>query len=328
MRKMKRILSVVLSVTMLTSAFPIIANAEEKTDTYEKVSLIEQKDNRTENSNTFYTSNGTYATIATTDPICYEDDGKYKDIDNTIIKKDANTLTNTDNGYSVELPKVYDSGDNIVISKDNVSVSLGIIGNGVSSKAKVNNYKSEKADETSLQNQLYNELEISKTESAVLYKNVYSNTDIEYQILPNSIKENIIINKAPTDKLSYTYSLKTNGATAILNDDNSVSVISNEEEVFVIPAAYMYDAKDNFSDNIDISLDKITDSEYTLTYNPDMQWLLDKSIEYPVIIDPDVITDANSEAISSTYISSKRCGKQYTQPGYCVGAEFIFKQNI
>lgn len=59
---------------------------------------------------------------------------------------------------------------------------MGIIGKGVSSKAKVNNYKSEKADETSLQNQLYNELEISKTESAVLYKNVYSNTDIEYQI--------------------------------------------------------------------------------------------------------------------------------------------------
>lgn len=311
MRKMKKLLSVVLSVTMLTSAFPIIANAEEKTDTYEKVSLIEQKDNRTENSKTFYTSNGTYATIATTDPICYEDNGKYKDIDNTIIKKDANTLTNTDNGYSVELPKVYDSGDNIVISKDNVSVSLGIIGKGVSSKAKVNNYKSEKADETSLQNQLYNELEISKTESAILYKNVYSNTDIEYQILPNSIKENIIINKAPTDKLSYTYSLKTNGATAILNDDNSVSVISNEEEVFVIPAAYMYDAKDNFSDNIDISLDKITDSEYTLTYNPDMQWLLDKSIEYPVIIDPDVITDANSEAISSTYISSLQKSTNY-----------------
>ena len=84
MRKMKKLLSVVLSVTMLTSAFPIIANAEEKTDTYEKVSLIEQKDNRTENSKTFYTSNGTYATIATTDPICYEDDGKYKDIDNTM----------------------------------------------------------------------------------------------------------------------------------------------------------------------------------------------------------------------------------------------------
>lgn len=311
MRKMKKLLSVVLSVTMLTSAFPIIANAEEKTDTYEKVSLIEQKDNRTENSKTFYTSNGTYATIATTDPICYEDDGKYKDIDNTIIKKDANTLTNTDNGYSVELPKVYDSGDNIVISKDNVSVSLGIIGNGVSSKAKVNNYKSEKANETSLQNQLYNELEISKTESAVLYKNVYSNTDIEYQILPDSIKENIIINKAPTDKLSYTYSLKTNGATAILNDDNSVSVISNEEEVFVIPAAYMYDAKENFSDNIDISLDKITDSEYMLTYIPDMQWLLDKSIEYPVIIDPDVITDSNSEAISSTYISSLQKSTNY-----------------
>lgn len=30
MRKMKKLLSVVLSVTMLTSAFPIIANAEEK----------------------------------------------------------------------------------------------------------------------------------------------------------------------------------------------------------------------------------------------------------------------------------------------------------
>lgn len=311
MRKMKRFLSVVLSVTILTSAFPIIANAEEKTDIYEKVSLIEQKDNRTENSKTFYTSNGTYATIATTEPICYEDDGKYKDIDNTIIKKDANTLTNTDNSYSVELPKIYDSGDSIVISKDNVSVSLGIISNGVSSKAKVNNYKSEKADETSLQNQLYNELEISKTESAVLYKNVYSNTDIEYQILPDSIKENIIINKAPTDKLSYTYSLKTNGATARLNDDNSVSVISNEEEAFVIPAVYMYDAKENFSDNIDISLDKITDSEYMLTYIPDMQWLLDKSIEYPVIIDPDVITDSNSEAISSTYISSLQKSTNY-----------------
>lgn len=311
MRKMKKLLSVVLSVTMLTSAFPIIANAEEKTDTYEKVSLIEQKDNRTENSKTFYTSNGTYATIATTDPICYEDDGKYKDIDNTIIKKDANTLTNTDNSYSVELPKVYDSGDSIVISKDNVSVSLGIISNNVSTKAKVNNYKSEKADETSLQNQLYNELEISKMESAVLYKNVYSNTDIEYQILPDSIKENIIINKAPTDKLSYTYSLKTNGATAILNDDNSVSVISKEKEVFVIPAAYMYDAKDNFSDNIDISLDKITDSEYMLTYIPNMQWLLDKSIEYPVIIDPDVITDSNSESISSTYISSLQKSTNY-----------------
>lgn len=73
----------------------------------------------------------------------------------------------------------------------------------------------------------------------------------------------------------------------------------------------MYDAKENFSDNIDISLDKITDSEYMLTYIPDMQWLLDKSIEYPVIIDPDVITDSNSEAISSTYISSLQKSTNY-----------------
>lgn len=134
MKNTKKILSVIFSIVMIVSVCPITANANDNQNAYEKVGLIEQNDERTENSKTFYTSNGTYASIITTDAICYEDNGEYKDIDNTIIKKDADTLTNTDNSYTVTLPKKYKSGDSVTISKDNATVSFGLIDDSISSK--------------------------------------------------------------------------------------------------------------------------------------------------------------------------------------------------
>lgn len=105
MKMMKKYLSIVLSAVILIMSFPIVVNATEITDDYERVSLVEQKDERTENSKTFYTSNGTFASIVTTDAICYEDDGKFKDIDNTIVKKDTDKVVSfiAQNHFAVDI---------------------------------------------------------------------------------------------------------------------------------------------------------------------------------------------------------------------------------
>ena len=73
------------------------------------------------------------------------------------------------------------------------------------------------------------------------YNDIYDNTNVRYDINPTSVKESVIITKAPNKKVSYSYNIKADGLMAELNDDGSISFYEKtdtkkQNAVFVMPA--------------------------------------------------------------------------------------------
>lgn len=54
----------------------------------------------------------------------------------------------------------------------------------------------------------------------------------------------------------------------------------------MIPAAYMTDSADNYSENVKMSLEETQEGQYILKIVPDEEWMNDPDRSYPVTIDP------------------------------------------
>lgn len=66
-----------------------------------------------------------------------------------------------------------------------------------------------------------------------------------------------IRNKFSDENYNIQYELNVGNLEAVLNDDNSISIIdNNKNKIFSIDAPYMIDAKKNVSEDITVSLEK------------------------------------------------------------------------
>lgn len=89
---------------------------------------------------------------------------------------------------------------------------------------------------------------------------------------------------------------KTEDGKIIFSEKNSESI------VFFFDVPFMYDSKNEISENIEMKLEKKNGNKYTLTLIPNKEWLEDEAREYPVIIDPIVKTSLDWQNIQDTYI--------------------------
>lgn len=87
--------------------------------------------------------------------------------------------------------------------------------------------------------------------ASIVYSNVRSNTDLEYVMTGNDIKENIVV-KSKANSYSYPFELTLTGLSAVLNEDGSISLIdsSTGQQQYSIPAPYMVDAAGEYSDAV------------------------------------------------------------------------------
>ena len=69
----------------------------------------------------------------------------------------------------------------------------------------------------------------SKLKGIVVYKNVVSGIDLEYDILPTKVKENIIIKNKNSDIDKLSFCIETD-AELILNDNKTISAIKNNKK--------------------------------------------------------------------------------------------------
>ena len=151
-----------------------------------------------------------------------------------------------------------------------------------------------------------------------------SNTSFEYEKINDSLKEIIKLSKKPEKEESYSFELDTKGLQCSLKDDGAVYINKGNETKFIIPAPFMNDSNNDFSEDIKVDLEKKSD-KYILTYTPDFKWLSDIDREYPVYIDP-TITLSDSDNVDDAYVYSKqpdtnfgdasqlKTGKIYTDP--------------
>ena len=151
MKKTIKIFSVFLAAIMFFSVFsaanPVFAaDMQKKEDAENSVKTIVeslQEDNRNNvlteiiderdrYTKVFKTNNGTKKAIVSAAPIHYEENGKWVEIDNTLIdSNDKDYYSNRDNSFTASIPKEMSDDSEIKLEKDGYSIVFELEGTDV-----------------------------------------------------------------------------------------------------------------------------------------------------------------------------------------------------
>ena len=206
-KKMCKALSVFLAFLIVVQILPLQVLAENVTDaiahqqfvndvvnnptlennTSNAEILYEVEEKRDEYTKVYKKSDGSYTAIMTEEPLHYLYNGEWEEINNS-MSLNGSLYTNLDNLFNVELPETIDSNENLTVEKDGYELSFNIDNIEESSAVVENNIV------VSDTNITIADEAIAQTQSSVTYNDVAEDTDLQYIVTPNSIKENIIEN--------------------------------------------------------------------------------------------------------------------------------------
>ncbi len=327
-----KVLSVFLAVLFVIEILPLQVMAEEFTDAVAEKQFIEDfvnnptdaekdaeaeilyevEEKRDEHTKVYKKSNGTYTAVMTEEPLHYLDEGVWKEINNSMIIN-GSIYTNLNNLFNVELPKNIDEDKELTVEKDGYELSFSVDNIENSSAIVENNIVTSDSEIESA------DKAISQTQSSVTYNNISDNTDLQYIVTPNSIKENIIVSNKESVKDTYAFTFETNGLNAEKLDDGSILFKNNNGDVkFNIPRPVMTDANFEFSYDIDVSLTENANGTVTLEYAPSSDWTSSNNRVYPIIIDPAIVVTNEEpdfiEDVSVAYTSDEpEAGYKYDE---------------
>jgi RHS repeat-associated protein len=144
----------------------------------------------------------------------------------------------------------------------------------------------------------------------VLYSDVWTDTDLRYNLLPNGAKEDIVLNSASAPHV-FAFVLDAPGLTASLLADGSIRVGTQDSGVFTLPTPFMVDSSPE-ADGDGVRSDGVTYSLVTVgpltvvVVDADAAWLASPDRVFPVYLDPTTTTEvANLDTfITSAYPTS------------------------
>lgn len=236
---------------------------------------IELINKRKRNEKHFLQEDGTIVAKIYGDDVHYLKNGKYEEIDNTLVKQN-DCYVNKSNDYKVSF-KEKSKDSFMKLEKDSYYL----------------NFKLKNSNES----KLHKNKCISKCMEEVLYDDVFDGIDIDYQTLPTKVKETIILKKKQKNDISFIVDTNLK-----LNIENGEIIASNgNENIFTIEKPYMKDSNGIINNNITYGLNYL-DSNYELDLILDEEWLQSPDTKYPVYIDPTIVNSKNTNSVYDTYI--------------------------
>lgn len=324
MKKMlKKSISVLLSLVIAVTVIPMGAYAADSDEPAQAQNeaeeaayvLEEETELRTENTKYFRMSDGTVQAAQYSVPVHFEQNGEWVDYDNSLTETDTEEtessskilkdkdLINHTADYNVRLSKKTNGKKFVRIEKDGYKISWYYTN---ADKSTANIYADKIDDDpTTLEN----------LSSTVRYENVYKNTDFEYIIGSDGLKENIILKskKAPD---TFTSVYKANGLAPVQADDKTIELRSeNGTVIYTITAPFMEDAQGEISEGITLTLTETKNNTFTVKTTLDSEWLQAENREYPVIVDPVLKTNQSANGVQSAFVSSQNPNKCYKASG-------------
>ena len=302
MKKLNRFISFFLALIMAVELMPIsyaraateseIPVADYVSETVEEAEIIGEIETlREEDTKYFLTDKGTTIMAQYGVPVHFEEDGKWEEFDNSLSdSEDGADLENKKSKIKIKLSKKSNGSKLVSLKEGNYGISWNFK-NANKVDAEIVKAESEETDDkTAVKNAM----------SSAIYKGIFNNTDIEYIISGNSVKENIILNSAdaPTE---YVYEFKANGLIAEKTEDGNIRFYSEDGEfeyIFAVPV--IYDGKLKALENFTLTLSG-NKNKYTVTLKIDDDWLKAEERVFPVIIDPVVSSQYTPEGHWETY---------------------------
>ncbi|MER6919120.1 DNRLRE domain-containing protein [Streptomyces spiralis] len=133
----------------------------------------------------------------------------------------------------------------------------------------------------------------------VTYRGLATDADVAYRVGRGEVKENIVLNRAPSSPVSFVFTLKTGGLTPKQLKDGSIGLYDDSESgrpLMVIPAAVMFQAPANSNAPVaDLTHGRVVQklarhgSSWQIRLTPDDRWLTAKNRRFPVTVDPTVM---------------------------------------
>lgn len=322
MKKKKVCKMITAAALSLLFVFSIIsASALDSLSVEETTAKIvsEVTEMREESVKYFLCDDGSYIAATYAAPVHYNENGVWKEIDNTLTpsSKSGETVYSTKGGLNVTVPSILGSGKRFTATNGGYTISFSVksIDNSLSAQAKVVEtdalpsvvkmnstadisdekvtassmaQKAETLTEKQKVEKFNNEqMTVDKQSGAVVYKGFNQQSDLEYIVTSNSLKENIVVYK-PQAEYVYSFDLDSDGLIPVEQANGSIILVESEasqEAVFTLDAPYMYDANGAESYDIELSI-KENGDEYVVTVEADSTWLNNSEREFPVVIDP------------------------------------------
>ena len=269
---------------------------------------------RQENAKHFKMPDGTYQVVYYANPVHRKDaSGSWQDIDNSLtLKTDSALFLTSDNRMS--FAKSFQPNESLfTLNENSYSVSMTLIENTLSSgalatmsatntvtltpQATVTN-----APQRQTRWETIDDAVAINNSGSIKYNSIRQSTDLEYVLVGNDIKENIIIN-APLESYVYNFRIDVSGLYATLEASGEVLLkdIETDRIKYRIPAPYMFDANGVMSCAVYYDLVSLSKGSYTLTVTADSEWINDSARNFPVTIDPTIRPESDSY---DTYVSS------------------------
>ena len=345
---LKRILSAVLTIVLLASAIPVsLAVQELFTEELPAQIVREVPELREESVKHFLCDDGSYIAATYAEPVHYNENGVWKEIDNRLILN-SNKLSasgeptyTTRAGLAVSIPQNFADGQKITAENKGYEISFGIkadqagvaIGRGASVVA-VDELMSNAGAQVSAAPQSVSSvvadaeltadvieernaelMAVENQAGAVQYRNILPSTNLEYAVTSSSVKESIVV-REPQSEYKYYFDMDLDGLTPVENNDGSISLTESGDtasEIFWIEAPYMYDANSDESFAVTMSLTEV-EGKYVLAVEADKDWINAADRAFPVVIDPTLhLSGTNIDdafVISGLQMNSLRRGKE------------------
>ena len=316
----KKIFSMFLIIVLLFGILPVSALQGNVSDSTTSRIVKEIVEMREESVKYFICEDGSYIAATYSSPVHYEESGKWEEIDNTLTlnTKSGEAVYSTKNGFDVTIPQNLTSGRSITATNKGYTVSFKIKGdtNDLNMRTTASVVDTDKLPSVVKMNDIVKmtgevsasadisssgtltegqkiekfnaeKMTVENQTSAVVYKNFLNRSDLEYVITSNSLKENIVV-YAPQSEYIYRFDLNSDGLVPAEQADGSIKWTdpkNPDETVFFLDAPYMYDANDNESFDVSMSVEADGDG-YVLTVRADSDWIGESGRAFPVVIDP------------------------------------------
>lgn len=314
-------------IGQISGTKPITTTPTISTNSTESATIVaEVPEGRSEYTKEFLLSNGLHMSTVYAEPVHYEKDGKWEDIDNTLVTTLDGTYKNTAGPWEVSFPQSFGSSQSISVTKDGYTLSFGmpqkLVSGGnsgavVMSADTAETFATAQAATTTAQ--LDNKIELArekleaehpetvldKLSSRLTYESVHSDTNVIYDLTSNQVKESIVLEKQDAALRGFRYTLNVGAMIPALEEDGTI-LFYNEDQtqiVMVMPAPYLLDAVYEISNDVAVTLTG-SNGVYTLTYVLPHQWLADETRQWPVILDPVIQTSIDRSNIQDVLVCS------------------------
>ena len=327
----------ILTVAMLLQTTPVVLAQEtpqtdapavtETVDTSAAAVHIVGEDisKRTANTKTYRRSDGSYTAAVYPYAVHYEENGTYRDIDNSLTLQTAEngkkSYVNGANAMQVSLPAAMNADSGVSVRHGEHTLTFRMEQAAVAS-AKLSVQRA-KMDETADEDLAVATLSDRKT--TVSYASVRKNTSLRYELRGTTLKESIVLYRKPETQPEYAFFMQADGLQASLYADKTVRFYEEDPEdpVFVIAAPYMIDAEDACSDSVTVALTAVTGG-YRYTLRPSLSWLQAEERAYPVVLDPTVITDVYAETLQAANVYSRLPTRNYGSTAYLYAGTVLY----